>query len=247
MSNHQGMYLGDERMEPFWDALDKRAAIVLIHPTSPHVVTSERIAAKVPQTLTEFFFDTGRSVVDLVTADVLERYPAIRFIVSHAGAVLPIVTQRVDIFLPLLTPARDEPLPLLRDAMAKLHFDLAGVPVPELLSGLLNLADPTHLYYGSDHPFTPPVIIDKLLDDIVGTPLLTDDMRRAVFGAVWAQAETRKVLGAIGARVLDRELPVPSADEQFGPDGRLSDADLEAEIVAVLEALRDAVAVRVSG
>src|ERR671939_1336228 len=34
-----------------------------------------------------------------------------------------------------------------------------------------------------------------------------------MFGAVWAQAELRKVLGAIGARVIDRELPVPMADE----------------------------------
>ena len=38
-----------------------------------------------------------------------------------------------------------------------------------------------------------------------------------MFGAVWAQAETRKVLGAIGARVLDVELPLPRADEQFRP------------------------------
>lgn len=62
-----------------------------------------------------------------------------------------------------------------------------------------------------------------------------------MFGAVWAQAETRKVLGAIGARVLDRELPVPSADEQFAPDGRLSDDELEREIVALLAALAGAV------
>ncbi len=48
-----------------------------------------------------------------------------------------------------------------------------------------------------------------------------------MFGAVWAQAEARKVLGAIGARVLDRELPVPSADEQFDAAGRLHDDELE--------------------
>ncbi len=63
-----------------------------------------------------------------------------------------------------------------------------------------------------------------------------------MFGAVWAQAETRKVLSAIGARVLDRELPVPDAAEQFRPDGSLGDEDLEAEIAAVLSALDEAVA-----
>jgi len=65
-----------------------------------------------------------------------------------------------------------------------------------------------------------------------------------MFGAVWAQAETRKVLSAIGARVLDIELPVPAADSQLDADGRLSDANIELQIVALLEALADAVATR---
>ena len=65
-----------------------------------------------------------------------------------------------------------------------------------------------------------------------------------MFGAVWAQAETRKVLSAIGARVLDLELPVPGADQQFDPDGRLTDLDIELQVVALLEALADAVAAR---
>lgn len=71
-----------------------------------------------------------------------------------------------------------------------------------------------------------------------------------MFGAVWAQAETRKVLSAIGARVVDRELPVPSADEQFHESGRLLDTALEAELVISLDALREAVnarAVRAAG
>ncbi len=65
-----------------------------------------------------------------------------------------------------------------------------------------------------------------------------------VFGAVWSQAETRKVLSAIGARVLDRELAVPSADEQFGPDGRLMNEELEDELTALLKVLADAIAQR---
>ncbi len=65
-----------------------------------------------------------------------------------------------------------------------------------------------------------------------------------MFGAVWAQAETRKVLGAIGARVIDRELPLPTAHEQFHESGRLLDAEIEAELVISLDALRDAIDAR---
>ena len=47
-----------------------------------------------------------------------------------------------------------------------------------------------------------------------------------LFGAVWAQADVRKVLGAIGAKVVDRELPVGQAADAFTEDGRLADEDL---------------------
>ncbi|MEA2421936.1 MAG: hypothetical protein QOF55_1035 [Thermoleophilaceae bacterium] len=46
-----------------------------------------------------------------------------------------------------------------------------------------------------------------------GKPVAVIGASTGMFGAVWAQAELRKVLAAIGARVIDRELPVPTADE----------------------------------
>src|SRR5262245_57416364 len=51
-----------------------------------------------------------------------------------------------------------------------------------------------------------------------------------VFGPVWAQAELRNVLAAIGALVLDAELAVPAAYTAFAPDGRLPDAALAAAL-----------------
>ncbi len=58
-----------------------------------------------------------------------------------------------------------------------------------------------------------------------------------MFGAVWAQAELRKVLAAAGARVVDRELPVPTAAEAFDGDGDLEDADLSLELRGILAEL----------
>ncbi|MEK6326545.1 MAG: NADPH-dependent FMN reductase [Actinomycetota bacterium] len=63
------------------------------------------------------------------------------------------------------------------------------------------------------------------------------------FGAVWAQAETRKVLGSTGARVLDLELPVAGADRAFRPN-RLADEELQARLAAILAELVEAVAER---
>jgi chromate reductase len=55
-----------------------------------------------------------------------------------------------------------------------------------------------------------------------------------MFGAVWAQAELRKVLAAIGSRVLDRELPVPAADELVRDPEQLESSGTNSLIVALL-------------
>ncbi|MEJ7798003.1 MAG: NAD(P)H-dependent oxidoreductase, partial [Solirubrobacteraceae bacterium] len=61
-----------------------------------------------------------------------------------------------------------------------------------------------------------------------------------IFGAVWAQAETRKVLTAIGARVLENEVPVGEAHEAFADDGSLRDPRLRGLLADALAALVDA-------
>jgi chromate reductase, NAD(P)H dehydrogenase (quinone) len=57
------------------------------------------------------------------------------------------------------------------------------------------------------------------------------------FGAVWAQAELRKVLARIGARVVERDLPIGFAPQRFDEGGALVDDDVRSELAAVLDAL----------
>ena len=58
-----------------------------------------------------------------------------------------------------------------------------------------------------------------------------------MFGAVWSQAETRKVLGASGARVIDTDLSVGHADQAFSDDGWLADIELRDRYVEILDEL----------
>jgi chromate reductase len=67
-----------------------------------------------------------------------------------------------------------------------------------------------------------------------------------MFGAVWAQAETRKVLRTIGARVLEHEVPVAHAHEAFHDDGKLRDDEVVAQLEELLEALVDSTGVGVA-
>jgi chromate reductase len=58
-----------------------------------------------------------------------------------------------------------------------------------------------------------------------------------MFGAVWAQAELRKVLSTVGARVAEGEVPVGHAQDRFDGDGRLNDPNLEEEVRSVVGTL----------
>jgi chromate reductase len=80
--------------------------------------------------------------------------------------------------------------------------------------------------------------------DWASRPLATNPLRNkpvavvgasmGAFGAVWAQAELRKVLAATGARVVDGEVAVGHAHERFGPDGLLADDALREQLVEVI-------------
>jgi predicted TIM-barrel fold metal-dependent hydrolase len=178
-TNHHGLYLGDERLEQVYAEAAARDAVIFLHPTTP--AGAEHLALGYPRPMLEFLFDTTRSVTDMILSGVLERHPEIRVIVPHAGATLPVLANRIELLLPLLTKPGATPLPSVRDALQRLHFDLAGAPVSELLTALLSVADPRRIHYGSDYPFTPADACVALLEKIRTTTLFDESARRDVF------------------------------------------------------------------
>jgi len=69
----------------------------------------------------------------------------------------------------------------------------------------------------------------------------------SLFGAVWAQAELRRVLAASGAHVIDEELPVASAHETLATDGSPRDRELQDALAGIIEQLRQAARAPSSG
>jgi predicted TIM-barrel fold metal-dependent hydrolase len=151
-TNAHGVYLGDPRLEPVFAELDRRSAVVFLHPTSP--VCWEQSALGRPRPMVEFVFDTARAVTDLLLAGTLARYPRMKVIVPHCGGALPVLADRINGFMRLFMPAGQES----PDAVAQLrglHYDLAGPAFPRQVPALLGLADPQRLLYGSDYCWTP--------------------------------------------------------------------------------------------
>lgn len=113
----------------------------------------------------------------------------------------------------------------LREAIAKADGVLIATPeyngsIPGVLKNALDWAS---------RPFPDSALRGK--------PVAVIGASTGLFGAVWAQAETRKVLGVIGADVIDHELPVDQADSAFADDGRLANDDHQSALTNLVEVL----------
>jgi chromate reductase len=129
-----------------------------------------------------------------------------------------------------LEPA-PEPARRLRRAIA--DADAILIATPEYNSSL-----PGQLKNALDwasRPFPDNVLRNK--------PVAVIGASTGAFGAIWAQAEARKVLAACGARVIDVELPVGGAEAAFDGD-RLADEQLHRRLMEIVEGLIEAAAER---
>lgn len=173
MTNYDGVYLGDARLDPVMAELDRRRALVAIHPTSP--VGAELTDLGRPRPMIEFPIDTTRAVVNLILSGTLERHRGVRLIVPHVGSALPALADRVQGFTSAFGESRD-----VFAALRALWFDITGDPFPNALAALMRIAEPSRVLYGSDTPFAPPAVIARSARALRETDLVSDDQRVGV-------------------------------------------------------------------
>jgi chromate reductase len=117
------------------------------------------------------------------------------------------------------------------ESVARLNAAIADADAVLFSTPEYNASIPGHLKNAIDW-VSRPVATNVLRNK----PVAVVGASTGAFGAVWAQAELRKVLAALGARVLDIELPVPHAHTRFDEAG-LTDDEIRASIAEVMEAL----------
>lgn len=163
-SNSNGVYLGDERFDDLFAYLDERQAVVIIHPSAPEVVP-QNVFTSVPKPLFEYIADTTRAVLNLIATGTIEKYPHVKIVVPHAGSFLPLLAQRlVGISRILIPKGIMQPCDVAK-SLDMLYFDIAGDVLPVWLDALKKVANPEHVMYGGDFPYTPaPQIIAKNKD-----------------------------------------------------------------------------------
>jgi predicted TIM-barrel fold metal-dependent hydrolase len=152
LTNAAGRYLGAADNEPLWAELDRRSAVVFVHPTSP--CCGAALAPGRPRPMIEFLFDSARAAADLVFNGVLTRYPRIRWIFTHGGGVLPLLADRMDLFRTVFLDA-DTDGPSVLQQLRGLWWDMAGTPFPRQMRALIDAYGSDRLLYGSDYCWTP--------------------------------------------------------------------------------------------
>ena len=123
----------------------------------------------------------------------------------------------------------DDPHP----AVQHLREHIAGADLVLISTPEYNGTMPGHLKTAVDwasRPFGPD-------SSLWGKPVAVIGASVTAYGAVWAQDHLRKSLGLAGARVLDLELAVPKAADQFGPDGELTDPDTRDRLAEMMDGL----------
>jgi predicted TIM-barrel fold metal-dependent hydrolase len=169
LANSRGVYLGDPRFDELFDELDRRSAVVFVHPDQLYGAEPVR---GVPPFVADFLLDTTRAAVKLAGSGTLERCPNLKVILSHAGGFVPYAAHRLAF---AASPSRS-----IADGVAQLskfYFDTALSGSPAALPSLLAFAAPDHVLFGSDHPHAPDFVIGHFTEHYEQFPI--DSERRA--------------------------------------------------------------------
>jgi 6-methylsalicylate decarboxylase len=163
LTSYYDKYLGDPAFLPVFEELNRRKAVVFVHPTIPDCCRA--LVKGIPVGTIEYATDTTRTITSLIfgEAGTAFKCPDIRFIFSHSGGTLPFLTGR------LIRLARDRkdarmpngPIPILQ----RYYYEIAQGHTPGQLAALMKLVSVSQMMFGTDYPFVPSTdAVEGLMD-----------------------------------------------------------------------------------
>lgn len=171
LTSYDGRYLGDPLFEPVLDELNRRGAVIYVHPAEP----PDSFLLGLPPASLAFPFDTVRAIANLLFTGTFAQTRNIRWIFSHAGGGLPSLAERL---------ARLERRPDMKEKVPdgvlseirRLYFDIALSSGPLTLDALLRLTTPDRVLFASDYPHAPEDAMAGAVAGLAGAGLSAADL-----------------------------------------------------------------------
>jgi aminocarboxymuconate-semialdehyde decarboxylase len=183
-SNVNGVALADERFWPLYEAANDADAILHIHPTAPVGVEAMQDYWLMP--LVGFLFDTTLAAEKIVFSGVAERFPRIRWVLSHLGGAIPYIAERADRGFHAFKECRANIQQPPSEYLKRFYYDTVNFD-PLALKLAIDFAGAEHLLAGSDYPH-----------QVGSTPSMLESLRKTPI----SEADRAKILGGNAAKLL---------------------------------------------
>jgi predicted TIM-barrel fold metal-dependent hydrolase len=150
---HGNYYLGPEEFKPIWEEVNRKKAVVFVHPTHP--VDTNLVHRTLPQPVLDYPHEMTRTAMDMIMSGTKRAYHDCQVFLSHSGGTIPFLLPRAAQLVSKLPPrfnstkSTDE---ILED-MKSFYLDLALATSPEILDTLLKHFPHDKNLFGSDMPY----------------------------------------------------------------------------------------------
>lgn len=170
VASTNGVYLGSPEQSELFSELNRRNAVVFIHPFVKPGMDIPLSNLHIPPYLIEYVIETTRAVTSLLYSGTLEKNPNIKFILPHAGGTIPYLVSRLA--LGELVPGLRKRVPQgVKTYLQNLYYDTALSTTPHALKSLQEIADSSHILFGSDYP---PASEETSIESINGLNIYSD-------------------------------------------------------------------------
>ena len=149
-TSYGGEWLGDKRFDPVFQELNRRKAVVYVHPNTANCCG--RLIPEVADTLIEYGTDTTRAIASYIYRGAARRFPDVRMIFSHSGGTMPFLIERFE-GADRGPAARAQAPDGFRATAARFFYDIAQSTHAVPSRALRQLVPVNHIVFGSDYPF----------------------------------------------------------------------------------------------
>jgi len=159
-SDYQTIWLGDESLNPVYEELNRRKAVVYVHPIEAKCCMN--LVKDVGDTVVEYGADTTRTIASLIFSGSTTKYPDIQWIFSHGGGMMPYVIERfltgttADLVPGVVTkgqgtnPPAKVPNGVLHE-LRKMYYDTAQASNPVAMRALRTVVPVSQIVFGTDY------------------------------------------------------------------------------------------------